>query len=170
MNEEIAFLSYLREHPDDLTARGAYADWLDEHRRGIEAQILRGDLQPIQVEGIARLPSLWGVPDRPGAYRASIPLAPFARCLARVQSGDNRDYRVTHFSAIVRGQLDVWGYYKVSLIVRADGAAYALADVATGDFWDMSSFYLSGDTALEFWSYSREPVSLDISVNVEPRK
>jgi uncharacterized protein (TIGR02996 family) len=37
MNDEAAFLSHLAAHPEDETARGAYADWLDEHDRGEEA-------------------------------------------------------------------------------------------------------------------------------------
>lgn len=31
--EEVGFLSYLAANEDDLTARGAYADWLDEQER-----------------------------------------------------------------------------------------------------------------------------------------
>ncbi len=42
MSEEAGFLAALERHPGDAAARGAYADWLDEHDRGYEALLQRG--------------------------------------------------------------------------------------------------------------------------------
>ena len=39
--EEKGFLSALKKDPNDATARGAYADWLDEHGRAHEAMLQR---------------------------------------------------------------------------------------------------------------------------------
>jgi uncharacterized protein (TIGR02996 family) len=40
--EEKGFLSAIKKAPKDATARGAYADWLDEHGRAYEAMLQRG--------------------------------------------------------------------------------------------------------------------------------
>jgi uncharacterized protein (TIGR02996 family) len=39
--EEASFLSFLEAHPDDSTAHAAYADWLDEHGRPVDAAFQR---------------------------------------------------------------------------------------------------------------------------------
>ena len=39
--EEKGFLSAIKKNPDDATARGAYADWLDEHGRHYDAMLQR---------------------------------------------------------------------------------------------------------------------------------
>jgi uncharacterized protein (TIGR02996 family) len=41
VSEEKGFLAALKENPSDATARGAYADWLDEHDRSYEALLQR---------------------------------------------------------------------------------------------------------------------------------
>jgi uncharacterized protein (TIGR02996 family) len=40
--DEKGFLAALKKNPKDATARGAYADWLDEHERPYEAALQRG--------------------------------------------------------------------------------------------------------------------------------
>jgi uncharacterized protein (TIGR02996 family) len=40
--EEKGFLSAIKKNPKDATARGAYADWLDEQNRPYEAVLQRG--------------------------------------------------------------------------------------------------------------------------------
>jgi uncharacterized protein (TIGR02996 family) len=39
--EETGFLRAIKQNPADATARGAYADWLDEHDRSYEAALQR---------------------------------------------------------------------------------------------------------------------------------
>ena len=38
-SEERGFLDAIKTNPDDVTARGAYADWLDEHDRHHDAML-----------------------------------------------------------------------------------------------------------------------------------
>jgi len=40
-SEEKGFLAAIKKDPDDATARGAYADWLDEHGRRHDAMLQR---------------------------------------------------------------------------------------------------------------------------------
>ena len=46
--EELALLTVIRANPEDDTARLVYADWLDEHDRGDEAQYLRDSVDLVR--------------------------------------------------------------------------------------------------------------------------
>ena len=48
-SEERGFLTAIKENPDDVTARGAYADWLDEHDRHYEAVLQRAEANLSEV-------------------------------------------------------------------------------------------------------------------------
>src|SRR5262245_21602668 len=48
-SEERGFLAAIKENPGDVTARGAYADWLDEHDRHYEAVLQRGEANLSEV-------------------------------------------------------------------------------------------------------------------------
>lgn len=48
-SEERGFVSAIKKSPKDATARGAYADWLDEHGRPYEALIQRGKAELSEV-------------------------------------------------------------------------------------------------------------------------
>jgi len=39
--DEAGFVAFLEAHPNDATAHAAYADWLDEHGRRVEAAVQR---------------------------------------------------------------------------------------------------------------------------------
>lgn len=58
-NEEAAFLKVLADTPEDETARGAYADWLDEQSRGEEAA-----KQRLMAPGYRAIVQMKLVPDR----------------------------------------------------------------------------------------------------------
>jgi uncharacterized protein (TIGR02996 family) len=47
--EERGFLSAIKKSPTDATARGAYADWLDENGRPYEALLQRGKAELSEV-------------------------------------------------------------------------------------------------------------------------
>jgi uncharacterized protein (TIGR02996 family) len=51
MNDRAGFISHLTEHPDDVTPRLAFADWLeeDDRDRHEDAAALREDLKPEDV-------------------------------------------------------------------------------------------------------------------------
>lgn len=44
INEEAGFLTAIRNHPDDDTARLVYADWLQEHDQPERAEFIRGQI------------------------------------------------------------------------------------------------------------------------------
>lgn len=48
-SEERGFVSAIKKSPKDATARGAYADWLDEHGRPYEALLQRGKAELSEV-------------------------------------------------------------------------------------------------------------------------
>ena len=41
LSDEAGFVTYLKANPDDATAHAAFADWLDEHGRPVEAAVQR---------------------------------------------------------------------------------------------------------------------------------